>query len=437
MKKWSVFIACLWAFQVSAQSTYPAAGCSQAQIQAAIAAEQAAAADGDIISIPAGTCTWTGTTQVSATFTTSVTIQGAGAISSTAGGVSTTGTDQTIIIDNFNYGSGPGTMWAINTTAGKSFRFTGISLQQNGSSQVASQAILVLSGSSTAVRVDHCHFLMTLSAYELFFDQPYGVADHDYFQSTGAGGGLRFEQPGSDDTGHVSWNTPDQWGTGNFVYVEDSQFNRHGIGDCHLGGRVVIRYDTITSPGGEPAPYMSNHGLDTGGRSCRAAEWYMNTATLPTNPGINHGFYANNGGPALFWGNTSVGYLQMFTSGYTRTDNTTYNYGTPPTGWGNCSTSVSTGWDQVLSSPSGYACMDQPGRGQGDLLQGFLPNISPGVCNLTQGCPTYSGTWPRQLAANECKRLPQRSQLYAGKFFKNDALQHRWTGSWSRILGQH
>jgi hypothetical protein len=396
MKKWSVFIACLWAFQVSAQSTYPAAGCSQAQIQAAIAAEQAAAADGDIISIPAGSCTWTGTQQVSATFTTSVTIQGAGAVSTTSGGASTTGTDQTIIIDNFNYGSGPGTMWAVNTIAGKSFRFTGISIQENGSSQTPSAAILVIGGNSTAVRVDHCHFFMTLSAYDVFYNQPYGVMDHDYFQATGANGGLRFEQPGSDQTGHVSWNTADQWGTANFVYVEDSQFNRHGLGDCHLGGRFVIRYSTITSPGGEPAPYMANHGVDPGGRSCRASELYMNTASAPVSPGINHGFYANNGGPALFWGNTSSGYLQMFDAGYTRTDNASYNYGTPPTGWGYCSTSVSTGWDGVLNSPSGYPCMDQPARGQGDLLEGYLPSSSPGVCNETQGCPSHSGTWPRQ-----------------------------------------
>ena len=113
MKKWSVFIACLWAFQVSAQSTYPAAGCSQAQIQAAITAEQAAAADGDIISIPAGNCTWTGSQQINATFNNSVTIQGAGAVSATTGGASTTGADQTVILNNLTGASG--VMFQFNT----------------------------------------------------------------------------------------------------------------------------------------------------------------------------------------------------------------------------------------------------------------------------------------------------------------------------------
>ena len=41
MKKWFIFIVCLWAFQASAQGTYTAASCSESAVSAAIAAEQA------------------------------------------------------------------------------------------------------------------------------------------------------------------------------------------------------------------------------------------------------------------------------------------------------------------------------------------------------------------------------------------------------------
>src|SRR4051812_46667052 len=91
---WLFTVISLLAFAGAARAaTYTAASCSQSDVQAAINNEIAHAADGDVISIPAGTCTWTGTTPVSASFKTSVTIQGAGAISATTGGASTTGTD--------------------------------------------------------------------------------------------------------------------------------------------------------------------------------------------------------------------------------------------------------------------------------------------------------------------------------------------------------
>lgn len=48
------------------------------------------------------------------------------------------------------------------------------------------------------------------------------------------------------------------------------------------------------------------------------------------------------------------------------------------------------------SDASGYACLDQPGRGQSDLLQGQFPN----VCDVTAGdCSggIYTGRWPNQL----------------------------------------
>ena len=374
-----------------AQKTFTAASCSVSDVQAAINLELATPADGDVISIPPGTCTWTGTTAVSASFTTSVTIQGAGAISATTGGASTTGSDVTVIIDNINHSSGPSQSLAITTTAGKSFRLTGVAVESNGSSTVAAEAIVSITGESTAVRVDHCHFLMSSTApsYDLFLNGVYGVMDHVYFESIGSWGGVRINL----GDGNQSWATAEQWGTPNFMFEEDCQFNRHGLGDGHEGARYVFRHNTITSLDHDP-PYMANHGLDPGGRGLKEAEVYLNTYTETYTSGVNNPTYSLNSGALLYWGNTISGYRNAVGMDYARKNNGTYNYGTPPSGWGNCSTSAVNGWDQNAVSPSGYACMDMPGRGVGDLLSGSLPT----VCNITQNpaCDTFTGIWPRQ-----------------------------------------
>lgn len=380
-----------------AQITFTAASCKLADVQAAINAELSTPADGDVIVIPSGTCTWTGSTQVSASFTTSVTIQGAGAISATDGGAGTTGTDQTVIIDNINYASGPSQAIYITTAAGKSFRLTGIAISQNSSSTVSNSAIVEIQGTSTSVRVDHCHFAMLLSSYDVRFDGPLGVVDHNYFSGApGSGyepGGLAFHlSTTADPLGDQPWAAADQFGTANFVYVEDCRFYQHSLGDSHDGGRYVFRHNVFQSPD-STAPQMANHGL-TGsrGRSMRAAEIYLNTFTETYSVGVGQPTYSNNGGTTLYWGNTLSGYRHAVIIAYTRQDNSTYGYGTPPSGWGNCSTSGGNGWDQNAVAPSGYACLDQPGRGAGDLLSGYFPT----VCNQTRGCSTYNGQWARQ-----------------------------------------
>src|SRR5258705_2676536 len=144
--KWFILIGCLWAFQASAQQTYKAASCSQTDVQTAINNELAHAADGDIITILAGTCTWTGSTSVGGNFTKSVTIQGAGAISATAGGASTTGTDQTVII---NHMSNNKSVMALSQVAGSSLRITGIAfIEDSGSLSSASFGSLFIGGKS-------------------------------------------------------------------------------------------------------------------------------------------------------------------------------------------------------------------------------------------------------------------------------------------------
>ena len=114
-----VFAAIVFTFfgtELSA-TTYPAASCNESDVQAAYTTEQLTPADGDIITIPAGSCTWSSGLSISPS--NSLTIQGAGAKSATDGGASTTGSDLTIITHTVGW-------FRVTTAAGKSFRFTGV-----------------------------------------------------------------------------------------------------------------------------------------------------------------------------------------------------------------------------------------------------------------------------------------------------------------------
>jgi hypothetical protein len=409
-----IFMWSLWAFQASAQQTYKAASCSQADIQAAITNELASAVDDDIITIPAGTCTWTGTSALTATFTHSVTIQGAGAVSATTGGGATTGTDQTIIMDNLSSGR-PGQTIFFAVTPGKVLRVTGFAVVFNSSSITPSQAEIQIASSGNAnaaqARVDHMHFNgnnLNNGTYFLFMST-IGVADHNYFES---GASMRVEHPNwaGNDNGHgdSSWATAEQWGTNQAFFFEDNLFFNNGIGDMHIGGRIVFRYNTVTENArtSTTTGQMFWHGVaDTRNRGGKQAEVYNNTAVQPTNSscggcGAANPFWSPNSGTVLFWGNTVTQYRGAVALDYTcrmapgSANGCNYNYSAPPNGWGACGTAFGPShWDQTTDS-SGYACLDQPGRGVGDFISGQLPN----VCNLTlnPSCNVFTGQWPRQ-----------------------------------------
>jgi len=380
-KKWFIFIACLWAVQASAQGTYTAASCSEVAVLAAVTAEQAHAVDGDIISIPAGSCAWT--TQLTATFNNSVTIQGAGAISATTGGASTSGSDLTSITDDV------GGDLQINTMSGKSVRITGIA--DIGSSSAGNGSWQIL-GTSSAVRVDHCHIVVTsASSVGLYIGGSVtGVADHDYFDS-GAGGfidnpiavhnGNGWNGTSSADNSFHSWAYPDNFGSSQFFFFEDDLWSQADIGDSHDGARYVIRHSTYTGSHGQ----MYNHGItDAAVFPMKAVEIYLNN--FDTSPSNSAPAFSNNGGALLFWGNTSTGHQYMTQFAYTRVNNGTYNYGTVPNGWGNCAGGGAyTAWDYGSNGP----CMAQPGLGPGDLLSG---TSFPNIVNSTTG----TQSWPHQ-----------------------------------------
>jgi len=369
-----------------AQRTYTAASCNLSDVQAAFNQELANPMDGDIISIPSGTCTWSGNTMVSASFTTSVTIQGQGAVSSTDGGASVTGSDRTIIYDNINHTSGASSAMAISAPSGKSLRISGIAFLMNGSSSVAGNGILSIGGSSASERVDHCHFYLNRSgAVGLHIaGRALGVVDHVYFDASSGtltnDFAIHNGREWNGDTqgwGDRSWTDTDHFGTNQFFFLEDNRFHNGDPGDGASGARYVLRYNTVTvdSVSGLQGQ-MFNHGLTPGRyRGMRAAEVYNNTFVQPGPTGAGNPAYSSNSGTLLFWGNTISQYRYGLDIGYTRKDNAAYGYSGTPGGWGYCGTAMGpSNWDQNIDS-SGYPCLDAPARGAGDLLSGMFPNV--------------------------------------------------------------
>ena len=362
-------------------ATYTAATCAESDVSTAL---NKISSDGDIVAIPAGNCSWT--TALNYAQTKSFTLQGAGAVTPSGG------SDQTIIQDNFNY-SGVGTGFInISTISGKSFRMTGIAFYW-GTSQtsVTNNGEIQIGGYSQAVRIDDCHFYQPAGATNgivliSIWNWIFGVADHNQFDLTSNDtNGIRVCHPNwnndSAGVGDKSWADGPDFGTGNFFFLESNTFNWQGAtsnpstdfgatNDCSSGGRFVFRYNTVNG-----LWLTQMHEMENDYRGCRAAEVYMNTGTASTNPTVTQftTFFGTRMGTSLVWGNTLTGFNAVVNGVNDRTNNG-HSFSAPPAGWGYCGTTLGpSAWDDNSNS-SGYPCLDQVGRGKGQLTSGYFPN---------------------------------------------------------------
>src|SRR5215471_10989316 len=299
-----------------------AASCSNADVQKALGK---VTADGDTVSIPAGTCHWT--TPVTYNQGHSTTIQGAGAQTPNGGG------DQTIIYDDTNHGSGGGSpALSIHTTAGKSFRLTGTAFYTGSANQtVAYNGVVGISGSSKTVRVDHNHFHIGGNGTHGLQTQGwlYGVIDHNLFDQGGNLFFIEFASPGwngkgdPDGYGNSSWADGANFGTDNFMFAEDNTFTGDGWAfDCITGARFVFRHNNVGTH-----TRLQSHGLTPDiHRACRAMEIYHNTLTYSSNPrNDNYAFVIQlESGTGLWWGNTITGFVQFLHADTVRTSKVTY-----------------------------------------------------------------------------------------------------------------
>lgn len=377
----------------SQAQTINATSCSSGDVQAAFNAANNSTVT---INIPAGVCHWSSHVAFNVpSGNTSLTILGAGTCTGTPSPTSCN--DATTIIDDDTTDS----TWLlqINTgTAPSYLRVSGITLQ-GGMGTAKWNAIFAINGYTQHLRIDHIHLNGNTYTSSLFpairvTNWIYGVIDHSIFEGPHAAGlQVWMDNYGSSaySFGDGSWADEPNFGSEKFIFVENNTFittaNTGGgyfYSDCSAGGRFVTRYNTFTSTG------LLNHPTGGAGRmrGCRALEIYGNSfgGTVP-----DFAVFYDQSGTSLIWNNTiNSSYSNFLNFHNTRADNSIYSEAASPKGWGYCGTlfnGTSSVWDQNTSS-NGYACLDQVGRGKGDLLKSDFPNVLDTA--------TKSGTWPNQ-----------------------------------------
>lgn len=281
-------------------TTITALSASLADVQSAIAS----AKDGDTVIVPAGSANWTS----SLTITKGVTLRGATTVTGTA--ASPTVTDNTTIVDAITNRSGnPAfvSLFNVTLTGSQTFRLTGVTLQGGGSSQtVVNGGSVRLDGSSSTVRIDHCHFKQVNNDNIGVYGSTYGVIDHNVLDmNTRSLSVDMFNGDTTGSNGDSAWAAPTNWGGSNFMFFEDNTVNNPtttqtiGSIDCHTGGRYVARYSQWNNA------LPNTHGTQTRDRSARAIEVYKNN--------YNFTYTANagqiRGGTALIHDNVYGGSL--------------------------------------------------------------------------------------------------------------------------------
>lgn len=234
------------------------------------------AVNGDIIKIPAGTCTWTTTLTV----TVNITLIGADATAAIST-IGSAGGGQTVLIDNVTKipcVDAPLILFS-NTAQGNVAMSVGnLTIQGQAADTGACSEHLKAVTFSHSVRLHDITYNSMTSTGIIVSSDPQGVADHITFNGDfKLGIDIRhnqYLQVGA--FGDNSWAQPDTLGTANEFYVENVQDNvthQSGAGtfECEYGGRCVLRYSNAT--------YISTHGTDSTQRirGIRHMEVYNNT----------------------------------------------------------------------------------------------------------------------------------------------------------------
>jgi hypothetical protein len=382
---WGVFALLLFVPLRAGAQTINATSCSSSAVQAAL---NSVAMDGTVVKIPScpSGVAWTATVTYSGAF--SFSLFGAGSLTIIGGG------DQTVIQDSLAGGSGPH-MLLINVPVGKTFRMAGISFTSGTRSTVDDGSVSIgCNDAPGELRIDHVHISNVSTALGL--SDCFGVMDHSITdESAGNANWLHYHDPNynkgaSSGNGDGSWASNPDFGTAKFMYFEDNTFN-NGTDDCTQGGRLVFRHNTFTGNGSLQTHPTGGNGPDN--RGCRAYEIYQNTFTTNV-PANTFNLWFMSSGTGLMWSNTvSPNYSHMITLHSMRRNNNTYSESATPAGWGYCGTDsglpgAGSPWDQNSNASTGYTCIDQPGRGKGDLITGAAPSwINSATGNIS---------WPRQ-----------------------------------------
>ncbi|PYK09151.1 MAG: hypothetical protein DME65_12685, partial [Verrucomicrobia bacterium] len=218
--------------------------------------------NGDTITIPSGTFTWTTRLNI----TKAIILQGAGV------GV-------TIIKDGVQSGS----LIQVTLVAGQVSRITNIEFQNGGRTNYNNvPGIIHIDGSNTngaQFRFDHNKWYLMNGG--IVPNTVFGVADHNAFTTDGRGSFTIYSSDWNDIANgyDASWSAPVDFGSSKFFFIEDNTFTNINttymgwVSDAYAGARFVVRYNTMLGMA------IGDHGTDSVGRErgSRAFEVYNNT----------------------------------------------------------------------------------------------------------------------------------------------------------------
>lgn len=339
-----------------AQATYTAASCNYADVNSCVngsggtcSPSDHTVVNGDIVQIPAGTCTWT--QQLVGPSGVNFELVGTGSPnigSSTTGANSScaNGTTGTLIIDDYtgNYGMiemRPSYNATYNVPAA---RVSCMAIDPYSTSTALWDPILVAgtcsSANCPAIRVDNITFGLNTPWSEngnssdaeagMLIENVFGVIDHNSIGSsslpaTGPAGFELFNSElgaylGSGSYGDNSWVQADSLGNANNLFAENNLDYNAGYlamtdseqADAFTnrgGARTVMRYNVVYQGSSNNGGYglFQDHGTDSGGRArgAREAEVYKNTLHCQ---GTTVNCYGVDGslrsGTGLLFGNT-------------------------------------------------------------------------------------------------------------------------------------
>jgi hypothetical protein len=311
-------------------ATITASSTDFADVQAAINT----AVEGDTVIVPAGASSWSNTL----TITKGITLRGAGK-------------SQTSL-------TGSGRILTIAPAMGKTCRVTGFHFDGMGR-----QFWNGMIGISGMARLDHCS-LSGAAGWTVLATDCFGVIDHCLFRSYNGGVMVRHDSWGGHQYGDGSWADAPFLGTTKALYVEDCDFLNHGqIGaiDAVGGAHYVFRYNKVVGD------ILVCHGTDSTGRTrgTRAVEIYRNDMT--GGPGYAEMFEMRSGTGVVFE-NTVRSYSGIANLKEFRSPESGVAFSWEPWGVAKGASPYDGNTDR-----SGYPCIDQCGRGKGDLLSQAMP----------------------------------------------------------------
>lgn len=448
----AILTACLFSLapSVRAQGSFTAASCSQSDVNAVINGPTHVAADGDVINIPGGSCTWSSGVTVPNGI--GISIVGSGTPNSDsgvtgAGAINTTLTGARISMRPV-FGNSTSRISSINFLPGNS-------------------APITVDGTCTAggcpnLRLDNL-FFPTSWQNVAFSDQSvvnisnvFGVADHNtvgdvqnsssYVAFINLGYG---SWKGVGSWGDNSWADGDTFGTNQAFYLENNILSWALGTDTDLGGsngggaRLVCRFNNFSAINFAGA--CSGHGTDTTGRARGVRQWeaYWNTGVCksttsgcgsawPGRSGVGRSFsnsFTNSGGgfmkglanldPQRRWRPDSPWGACDGTSSWDTNDGVVYHTGTigsvsgNGTGYWTITDSGSPGWsvNQWLSNGAPYSYHNTSLASSSFAINSFTANSITSQYMCQSGCTSTSlaaGQGYKILRATVCLDQPTR-----------------------------